>query len=163
MVRDDLRRCFYQWSHLLYIMRNRTLKVLRYRNDIFRPIVVFYAAASEYELIIMDDKIDNIEITSWTISFRRRDFSNGLATMFYRYESHRPFGEHTREKGCESLIIPRNNSAIWKITGVRKIPLSFLDSLIDCMSPATLVSVMRNHTPYWNLFISQKLQFCLFV
>ncbi|GFW64471.1 transposable element Tcb2 transposase [Trichonephila clavipes] len=41
--------------HDLYIIRDEPLSARRYRDEILRPIVVLYAAAIGYYIILMDD------------------------------------------------------------------------------------------------------------
>ncbi|GBO33607.1 hypothetical protein AVEN_267112-1 [Araneus ventricosus] len=55
-------------------------------------------------------------LSQWTISFRRRNLSNGLASIFHRHEPNRTCLVHSRKKGRRSFITPRNNSAVGKLS-----------------------------------------------
>ncbi|GFS47447.1 transposable element Tcb2 transposase [Trichonephila clavipes] len=56
----------------LYIIRDGPLTARRYR-DIFRPIVVPYAAAIRDDFILMDVTAGHIVLTSWRIPFSRKE------------------------------------------------------------------------------------------
>ncbi|GFW69687.1 transposable element Tcb2 transposase [Trichonephila clavipes] len=104
----------------LYIIRDGSLTARRYRDEILRPIVVPYAAAiGDYFILIDDNCRPPIVLTWWRISFRGRNRTKGMASVFSRHESNRARFGRSGKTSCWPPTTPTNSPRTGKSSSGR--------------------------------------------
>ncbi|GFV28320.1 transposable element Tcb2 transposase [Trichonephila clavipes] len=105
-------------------------------DEILRPTVDPYAAAIGDDFILMDDNFaGHIVLTWWKISFRKRNRTNVIASVFSRHESNRARLGRSRKTSCWPPTTPTNSQRTGKSSSGRgdRIPQLVINSLIDSM------------------------------
>ncbi|GFS91967.1 transposable element Tcb2 transposase [Trichonephila clavipes] len=104
----------------LYIMRDGPLTAHRYREGIFRPIVVPCAAAIGDDFILMDYNCrGHIVLTWWRISFSRKESYEWNSQRVLQHESNRARLERSRKTSCCPPTTPTNSPRAGKSSSGR--------------------------------------------
>ncbi|GFT25432.1 transposable element Tcb2 transposase [Trichonephila clavipes] len=136
-----------------YIIRDGPLTARRYRDEIFRPIVVPYAAAIEDDFILMDDNcrphhpnlVEDFLFEEGIVRMEWPACSSDMNAIKHVWDAlgRRVAGRQSPPQTLQEL--ERALLEEWD-----RIPQLVINSLIDSMPQrcSTLLAVRGNHTPY---------------
>ncbi|GFX01328.1 transposable element Tcb2 transposase [Trichonephila clavipes] len=133
------------------------LTARRYRDEILRPIVIPYAAAIGDDFILMDDNCWPHRANLVGISFRGRNRTNGMASVFSRHESNRARLGRSRETSCWPPTTPQTLQELERalLEEWDRIPQLVINSLIDSMPQRTAMAgsdVVQSRRPNFDDF-----------